>query len=38
VQERRPATESRWPPIVGIAIALALYATLPSEVPVLLRV
>jgi uncharacterized membrane protein len=37
-QGRRPATEYRWPPVVGIAVALALHATLPSEVPIALRV
>jgi len=36
-KERRPATEWRWPPVVAIAVALALYATLPSEVPGILR-
>jgi uncharacterized membrane protein len=35
---RRPATEWRWPPVLAIAVALALYALLPSDVPVLLRV
>ena len=37
-QERRSATEQRWPPVVAIAIALALYGALPSEVPLLLQV
>jgi uncharacterized membrane protein len=37
VQQRRPATEYRWPPVVAIAVALALYGALPSEVPVVLR-
>jgi uncharacterized membrane protein len=37
-QERRPATEHRWPPVVAIAVALALYGTLPSDVPVVLRI
>jgi uncharacterized membrane protein len=36
-RERRPATEYRWPPVVAIAVALALYGALPSEVPVVLR-
>ncbi len=36
-QQRRPATEWRWPPVIAIVVALALYATLPSEVPVVLR-
>jgi uncharacterized membrane protein len=36
-QRRRPGTEWRWPPVVAIAVALALYATLPSEVPGVLR-
>jgi uncharacterized membrane protein len=34
---RRPATEWRWPPVLAILLALALYATLPSDVPGLLR-
>ncbi|WP_375388026.1 hypothetical protein [uncultured Amnibacterium sp.] len=38
VQQRRPATEHRWPPVVAIVVALALYGALPSEVPVGLRV
>lgn len=37
-QERRPATEHRWPPVIAIGVALALYGALPSEVPVVLRV
>lgn len=37
-QERRSATEYRWPPVAAILVALALYATLPSDVPVVLRV
>lgn len=36
-QERRRATEYRWPPVVAIAVALALYGALPSEVPIVLR-
>jgi hypothetical protein len=36
-QERRSAAEFRWPPVVAILVALALYATLPSDVPVVLR-
>jgi uncharacterized membrane protein len=36
-QERRPATESRWPPVAGIAVALGLYGALPSDVPGVLR-
>jgi uncharacterized membrane protein len=35
---RRPATEWRWPPVLAIAIALALYALLPTDVPIVLRV
>lgn len=37
-QERRPATEHRWPPVIAIGVALALYGALPSEVPAVLRV
>lgn len=37
VQQRRPATEYRWPPVIAIAVALALYGALPSEVPGVLR-
>ena len=36
-QQRRSAAEYRWPPVVAIVVALALYATLPSDVPVVLR-
>ena len=36
-RERRPATEWRWPPVLAILVALALHATLPSDVPVVLR-
>jgi uncharacterized membrane protein len=36
-RERRPATEYRWPPVLAILVALALYATLPSDVPAILR-
>ena len=35
--ERRPATEWRWPPVLAILVALALYGTLPSDVPGVLR-
>lgn len=34
---RRPETEWRWPPVLAIAVALALYALLPSAVPEWLR-
>lgn len=34
---RRPETEWRWPPLLGIAVALALYGSLPSQVPGVLR-
>lgn len=37
-QTRRQATESRWPPLVALGVALTLYATLPSDVPAWLRV
>jgi uncharacterized membrane protein len=37
-QERRPATERRWPPVLAILVALTLYGTLPSDVPAALRV
>lgn len=37
MKARRQATEWRWPPVIGIGVALTLYATLPSEVPGLLR-
>lgn len=36
-RERRPATEYRWPPVLAILVALALYAMLPSDVPAILR-
>lgn len=36
-RERRPQTEWRWPPVLAISVALALYAMLPSDVPVVLR-
>ncbi|RIX28387.1 DUF1345 domain-containing protein [Amnibacterium setariae] len=36
-QQRRSAAEYRWPPVLAIVVALALYATLPSDVPVVLR-
>lgn len=35
---RRPETEWRWPPLVALAIALALYGALPSDVPAVLRI
>lgn len=34
---RRRATEGRWPPLVALAVALALYGMLPSDVPGALR-
>ena len=37
-ESRRAETERRWPPIVAIAVALLLYATLPSDVPLALRI
>lgn len=37
-RERRQATEHRWPPVIALGVALALYGALPSEVPVVLRV
>ena len=37
VQARRRGTERRWPPILALAVALALYGMLPSDVPGLLR-
>ena len=37
VQPRRRATELRWPPLVALAVALALYGMLPSDVPGILR-
>jgi uncharacterized membrane protein len=37
VQQRRQATEHRWPPVLAILVALALYAMLPSDVPGVLR-
>lgn len=35
---RRPETEWRWPPVLAIAVALTLYALLPSAVPDWLRI
>jgi hypothetical protein len=35
---RRPTTEHRWPPVIALAVALSLYAALPSEVPGALRI
>lgn len=37
-RDRRPETEWRWPPLVALAVALALYGTLPSDVPLALRI
>ncbi len=36
--ERTALAESRWPAALGVAVALAAYGTLPSSVPVWLRV
>ena len=36
-ENRRPQTEWRWPPLLALALALALYALLPSDVPGVLR-
>ena len=33
----RLATERRWPPLAAILVALVLYASLPSDVPLVLR-
>ena len=37
-EDRRIGTEWRWPAIVAVLVALALYGALPSQFPVLLRV